>query len=68
MKNVKDKQSVMKALPKLKDAKLDVSVTDDHTKEDRRTIAKLVSEAKRRTLLERGPHVWRVKGSPATRL
>ena len=68
MKNVKDKQSVLKGLPKLKDAKLDVSVTDDHTKEDRRTIATLVSEAKRRTLVERGPHVWRVKGSPATRL
>ena len=31
MKNVKDKQSVMKGLPKLKDAKLDVSVTDHRT-------------------------------------
>ena len=66
--NVNEKEIVMKALPKLKNSKLNVHVTHDHTIMDRKKISLWNLRAKTKNKEETGSFVWRVTGSPATTL
>ena len=66
--NVKEKEIVMKALPKLKNSELNVRVTQDYTIMERKKISLWSMKAKTKNEEETGSYVWRVTGSPATTL
>ena len=66
--NAKEKEKVMKALPKLKNSEMKVHVTHDYTIMDRKKISSWNQRARKKNMEETGSHVWRVTGSPATTL
>ena len=68
MKTLKEKIDVNKALHRLKHSNLKISITDDHTQEERKKIGLYVSKAKTKNMSEPGGQVWCVKGSPRTKL
>ena len=45
-----------------------ISITDDYTQEERREIKRWVDEAKRRTQEIDDGYVWKVRGSPRSKL
>ena len=69
MNSEKDKQQLMKNLPRLKDQEMfkGVSVAEDYTQAEREIIRKWRDEARNKT--EQDPDfIWRVRGSPKKRM
>ena len=63
MKTPKETIDVMKALHRLKHSNLKISITDDHTQEERKKIGLYVSNTNTKNMSETGGQVWCVKGS-----
>ena len=71
MESYEEKQKFMSSLWRLKNGpeKLrKISITDDYTQEERREIKRWVDEAKRRTQEVDDGYVWKVRGSPRSKL
>ena len=68
MNNEKEKNDIMKALPKLRDSQVSalfkVSITNDYTITERKEIARWVAKARERTAENDEGCVWKVRGVP----
>ena len=71
MESHEEKQKLMSSLWRLKNGPekfRKISITDDYTQEERREIKRWVDEAKRRTQEVDDGYVWKVRGSPRSKL
>ena len=68
MNNDKEKNDIMKALPKLRDSQVSalfkVSITNDYTITERKEIARWVAKAWERTAENDEGCIWKVRGVP----
>ena len=67
MSSKKEKFDFTSNLPNLKyakDALRKISITDDHTLEERKEIGRWVKLAEERSKKENGNYVWKARGSP----